>query len=140
MIMKINKNSQKNRGGCEIAQKQEHVWMSSLQLLQIQPEYNVNELSVKKNGVKLTEIQLNSPQKRKCNISPERGHANLSSLRDLQTTLEYVLNEPQIIRNNGNLTDLRYLLSKTENGRYLQNADTQTSCLFGTFKLHQNML
>jgi hypothetical protein len=38
------------------------------------------------------------------------------------------------------LTDLEYLLSKTENVRYLQNADRRTSRLFRALKRHYNGL
>ena len=46
------------------------------------------------------------------------------------------LNKPSIIRNGGELSDLEYLLAKTENVRYLQNAGTRTSRLFWPFIQH----
>ena len=41
------------------------------------------------------------------------------------------LNKPSIIRNGGELSDLEYLLAKTENVRYLQNAGTAPLVSFG---------
>jgi len=46
------------------------------------------------------------------------------------------LNKSKIIRNGGELSDLEYLPSITEYIKYLQNADTRASCLFGPIKQH----
>jgi len=40
------------------------------------------------------------------------------------------------MRNGGQLSDLEYLAMKTEYTKYLQIADTHTSCLFWPIKQH----
>ena len=40
------------------------------------------------------------------------------------------------MRNGGELSDLEYLALKTEYTKYLQIADTHTSCHFGPMKQH----
>jgi len=63
--------------------------------------------------------------------------APLVSLGPLIDIMLY-LNKPKIIGNGGELIDLDNL--QTENAEYLQNADTQASCLFRSFRLYQNTL
>jgi len=46
------------------------------------------------------------------------------------------LNKSKIIRNGGELSDLEYLPCITEYIKYLQNADTRASRLFGPIKQH----
>jgi len=55
----------------------------------------------------------------------------LSSLWVLQTTLEDIVNEPSMIKKGEKLTKIELNPPKPENVRYLQSADTRTSCLFG---------
>ena len=80
-------NPPRNRT-CKIAWEWEHVCLLSLQALQMQLAYIVNEPSVIKNMGELTKIQHNLPKTRTCVISPEHDSACLSSLQALQTTLK----------------------------------------------------
>jgi len=53
-----------------------------------------------------------------------------SSLQVLQTTLEDIVNEGSTIKKGEKLTEIELNPPKPENVRYLQSADTRTSCLF----------